>query len=285
MIIDCQTIASSLDAEILLAVQRFRESGVTPRMCEILATQTQSALSYSNTKKRKANALGIEYEARHFDQSVRLDDVLLKIAELNADDRVHGILIGMPTYSHINSEQLIAAIAPSKDVDGLGALNSFFLFSRQEHLGIAPATALAAIHILETRVSLLGKSVTVLGRGRTVGRPLAALLVNRDATVTVCHSRTATSALENVVRESEIVVTATGAPGIVQSDWFGSGQVVIDCGIAFVNGKTTGDVNSIEVSERGAIVSPVPKGVGLVTNSMIFANLLRAVNLRLNHDK
>jgi methylenetetrahydrofolate dehydrogenase (NADP+)/methenyltetrahydrofolate cyclohydrolase len=249
-------------------------------MCEILATQTQGTLSYSNTKKRKAAKFGIEYEAVQFGAEVHLDEVLKKINQLNCDDRVHGILVGMPTYPHIDSEKLAAAIVPNKDVDGLGPLNSYFVFSNQEHRGIAPATAVAAIHILEKRMSLRGKSVAVIGRGRTVGRPVAAMLINRDATVTICHSRSPKAALECVVRNSEIVIAATGIPGVAQNEWFRSGQTVIDCGIAFIDGKTCGDLNALEISSSGATVTPVPKGVGLVTNSMIFGNLLRAISLR-----
>src|SRR5665213_2040107 len=135
MIIDCQTIAETYDAEIQIAVQRLVDSGITPRLYEILATQTQGTLSYSNTKKRKASKLGIHYEAVHFGQDVHLGEIVEKVNQLNADDQVHGILIGMPSYSHIDSEILIAAIEPRKDVDGLGVLNSYFVFSNQEHCG------------------------------------------------------------------------------------------------------------------------------------------------------
>jgi len=251
-------------------------------MCEILATQTQGTLSYSNTKRRKAEKLGIQYEAVRFDPQVHLSEIVAKILEFNGDDEVHGIVVGTPTFSHIDSEQLIASIDPRKDIDGLSPLNSFYVFSNQEHLGIAPATAIAAIHIIEKQVSLLGKNVAMIGRGRTVGRPVAAMLNNRNATVTICHSRTHPAALERIVRESEIIIAATGVPGTVHSAWFASGQIVIDCGIAFVDGKLVGDLNAIDVSERGVAVTPVPKGVGLVTNSMIFNNLLDAINLRLD---
>ncbi len=280
MIIDCLSISKNFDAGVQAAVQRLRDGGSTPRMCEILATHSEGTLSYSATKKRKAHALGIEYEPLNYSQEVHFTEIVDKITQLNANPEVHGILIGMPMYSHLDSEKLIATIDASKDVDGLGPTNSYFVFSNQEHLGIAPATAVAVVHILETRFSLRGRSVAVVGRGRTVGRPVGAMLTNRDATVTVCHSRTPKPELERIVRNSEILIAATGTPGVVRSEWFSRDQTVVDCGIAIVNGKTVGDLNSAEVSDRGAFVTPVPKGVGVVTNSMIFGNLLQAVKLK-----
>lgn len=280
MIIDCRSIADAFDAELVHAVGRLKDAGITPCMQEILATQVQGTHSYSNTKRLKAERLGVQYGAIHFGHEVHIEEILSKITELNTDQKVHGVLIGMPVYSHIDSEKLIAAIDPLKDVDGLSPVNAYAIFSNNEHLGIAPATAIAAIHILEKLLSLRGKEVAVIGRGRTVGRPLASMLTNRDATVTICHSRTPTVILERIIRQSEIVITATGVPGVIQTDWFSRQQTVVDCGIAFTDGKTVGDVNALEVSERGAAVTPVPKGVGLVTNSMIFGNLLHAINLR-----
>lgn len=223
--------------------------------------------------------MGIDYVGIGFAQQATSGEILSRIRELNDDGEVHGILVGMPTFSHVEGEELIAEIVRNKDIDGLGPDNSYFLYSNQEHLGIAPATAVATIHILESRTSLKGKSVALIGRGRTVGRPVAAMLINRDATVTVCHSRTPADALERTMREAEIVVSATGAPGSVEEALFRPGQTAIDCGISFVNGKTTGDLNGAALSSRGIFVTPVPKGVGLVTNSIIFGNLLRAVSL------
>lgn len=279
MIIDCTAIAKAVDAATSSAIERLRARGIVPRMVEVLATDDAGTLSYSGTKRRKAEQLGAAYEALTFGPDAGIGDILTAIARLNADPATHGILIGMPTYKHIDAEKLLSAIAPEKDVDGLGDANSYHLFANQEARGIAPATAMAAIHILETRTTLRGKSVTLLGRGRTVGRPLAAMLTNRDASVTVCHSRTPAAVMEAAVRSADVIVAATGIPGIARSEWFRPGQVAVDCGIAFVDGKTTGDLNSAEISERGAAVSPVPRGVGTVTNAMIFANLLRSVDL------
>jgi methylenetetrahydrofolate dehydrogenase (NADP+)/methenyltetrahydrofolate cyclohydrolase len=280
MIIDCLTIAKSFDDEVRAAVAALREKGVRPRLGELLATSTQSAVSYSNTKRKKAETLGIDYEAVRFEPDVRMEQLLAKISEWNSDERIHGLLIGMPTYPNIEAEKLISAISPHKDVDGLAPFNSYAVYSNQEHLGIVPATAIAAVHILETITVIRGKRVAVIGRGRTVGRPVAAMLVNRSAIVTVCHSATPVATLEQTIRQSDIIVAATGSAGILKSEWFQPEQIVIDCGISFRDGKTVGDVNAEEISSVGVFVTPVPKGVGAVTNSIIFGNVIKAVNLR-----
>lgn len=279
MIIDCASIAVSLDNQIRSIVQDLRARGIVPRMCEVLATGASAALSYSKTKERKAKELGIEFEALHFSKDVHIGEILNKAAELNRDRSVHGVMIGMPTFSHIDGECLLSAIAANKDIDGLGPTNSYYLYSNQEHLAIAPATATAALCVLEGRGGVAGKRVSVIGRGRTVGRPLAAMLSNRDATVSICHSRTPRSALQEVIQGSDVVISATGTVGVVESSWFREGQVVIDCGISYSNGRVVGDVNAAEVSARGASVTPVPKGVGVVTNSTVFSNLLRGLSL------
>ena len=170
------------------------------------------------------------------------------------------------------------AIDYRKDVDGLGAFNTFYLGTNREDAGLVPATARAAIHILEGLGAISGRRALVIGRGPTVGRPAAQMLINRDATVTIAHSRTKN--LDSLFRSSEVVVSATGRPGLVDSEWINEGQVIIDCGISFADGKTVGDVSSAAADARNAIVTPVPGGVGGVTNAMIFSNLLKAMRLQ-----
>ncbi|WP_293932094.1 bifunctional 5,10-methylenetetrahydrofolate dehydrogenase/5,10-methenyltetrahydrofolate cyclohydrolase [Iodobacter sp.] len=279
MIIDCGAIVKKLDTELIDACSVLSKNTSPPKLCEILATSNQAVLSYAETKRRKAEGLGIIYESIICDQSKSTSDVIEVIQRLNEDSSVNGILVGLPTFSHVDSEMLVNAINHKKDIDGLGVKNSNLILSNQEHLGIAPATPSAALHIIESLLTLSGKNVCVIGRGRTVGRPLIQMLINRDATVTVCHSRTPLSAIEDAVKQSDIIITAIGCPGRVKSEWFSADQVAIDCGISFINNITTGDLDSAALSARGVIVSPVPKGVGAVTNSMIFSNLLKAIRL------
>lgn len=278
MLIDCRAIARRLESEIAAEVGLLKDRGLPPLLCEIIATDNDGVHSYARTKAKKATALGIEYRRLDFDRSTETATIADRIAELNSSADVHGIMIGLPVYKHLDGESLANLIASTKDIDGLGAVNTFYLVTNQEHRAIAPATAVAAIHIIQELTGLQGRRVAVLGRGRTVGRPVAEMLVNRDSTVTICHSRSKNIA--EIVAGSEVIVSAVGRQHFVAADWLREGQLVVDCGISFVDGKTTGDVESEAASSRGAIVSPVPGGVGVVTNIMIFANLLRAIRLQ-----
>lgn len=278
MLIDCRAIAGELDVATSSAIQDWKARGISPAVREIVATDNEAVHSYVRTKEKKGRSLGVEYAAIVFDRASSNERILGAIDELNGSAGVHGIMLGLPLFKHLDPELLANAIAGNKDIDGLGAANTAYLASNREHLALAPATAIAAVHILETLTGLSGRRVAVLGRGRTVGRPVAAMLVNRDATVTICHSKSRD--LDRLIAENEIVVSAIGRGLFVQTDWLRPSQIVIDCGISFIDGRTVGDVDSAAASERSVAVTPVPGGVGVVTNAMLFANLMRALALQ-----
>jgi methylenetetrahydrofolate dehydrogenase (NADP+)/methenyltetrahydrofolate cyclohydrolase len=278
MLIDCRVIARELDVATSSAIQDWVARGIAPAVREIVATDNEGVHSYVRTKEKKGRSLGVDYQVINCDRSVTNEQVLEIIDGLNAAPEVHGIMLGMPLFKHLDPEALADAITSNKDIDGLGSDNTAYLAGNREHLALAPATAIAAVHILETITGLSGRRVLVLGRGRTVGRPVAAMLVNRNATVTICHSRS--HHIDRLIQESEIVVSAIGRSQFVQPDWLKPSQIVVDCGISFVDGRTVGDVDSAAASARSVAITPVPGGVGVVTNAMIFANLLRAVQLQ-----
>ena len=278
MLIDCAKLVKEIDHNTTQTVQELTDNGMRPSVVELLATDNSAARSYAKTKEKKAASLGIGYRVKRISSTESEIDVLKMVADLNSDPSVHGIMLAMPTYKHLNADHIAGQIHPAKDVDGLGGPNTFFLATNQEYLGIQPATAIAAIHILESVTTITAKKILVLGRGRTVGRPLSAMLTNRNATVTVAHS--VSIAVDQLVRTSDIVISAIGRPRFVEPEWLVKGQIVIDCGISFVDGRTVGDVDTAAASARGAFISPVPGGVGTVTNSAIFLNLLKAIQLQ-----
>jgi len=278
MIVDCRKLASELDETTKYGVSVLKQAGTAPKIVEIIATGNQGVVSYSATKAKKAASLGIDYVPRIYEKAVTGEDVLKDIRELNADPSIHGIVVGLPLFVHLDEASVTNEVHQHKDIDGLGAFNTYFLAKNREDAGLLPATARAAVHILERLGAISGKRVLVVGRGPTVGRPVAQMLINRDATVSVAHSRT--TELERMVRESELVVSATGRHGLIHAEWISSGQVVVDCGISFSNGKTIGDVDSAAIDARGGIVTSVPGGVGVVTNAMLFSNLLKAMRLQ-----
>jgi methylenetetrahydrofolate dehydrogenase (NADP+)/methenyltetrahydrofolate cyclohydrolase len=278
MLIDCRAIARDLDIATSSAIRGWAARGIVPAVREIVATDNEAVHSYVRTKQKKADALGADYRAVTFDRSATTGQLLDAIGALNRDADVHGIMLGMPLFEHLDQDALANAIASNKDIDGLGAASTAYLAINREHLALAPATAIAAVHILEKVTSLSGRRVAVLGRGPTVGRPVAAMLVNRDATVTICHSRSRD--IDRIVAESEIIVSAIGRGRFVRPEWLRPSQIVVDCGISFIDGRTVGDVDAAAVTEPSVAITPVPGGVGVVTNAMLFANLLRAIELQ-----
>jgi methylenetetrahydrofolate dehydrogenase (NADP+) / methenyltetrahydrofolate cyclohydrolase len=278
MIIDCRKLASEVDEATRSGVSRLGQEGARPQVVEIIATDDQSVGSYSATKARKAASLGIGYTPRVYEKAVTAEEILKDIREMNADESIHGMIVGLPLFAHLDEESITNEVRHQKDIDGLGAFNTYFVANNREDAGLAPATALAAVHILGSLGAISGKRVVVVGRGPTVGRPVAQMLINRDATVSIAHSRTRD--LERMVRGSEIVVSATGRRGLIDPNWISHGQVVVDCGISFVDGKTVGDVDSAAIDAHGGIVTPVPGGVGVMTNAMLFSNLLKALRLQ-----
>ncbi len=212
------------------------------------------------------------------------DEVIKFIEKLNNDKDVHGILVELPLPKHIAKEKVMNAILPVKDVDGVTAVNRGYIFGGQEHLALIPATPLSCIELMtRSGIDLVGKRVALIGRGDTVGRPLASLLITRHATVTVCHTRT--KDIPSITRQCEIIVAAAGRKGLVTKDMVSPGTVVIDAGINEVkkeDGTTTivGDVEFDEVKEVAAAITPVPGGVGSLTTSIIMKNVLKAMKLQ-----
>jgi methylenetetrahydrofolate dehydrogenase (NADP+) / methenyltetrahydrofolate cyclohydrolase len=278
MIVDCRKLASEIDERTKHDILDLKKAGIQPKVVEIIATDNHGVISYSKAKTKKAAGLGIDYTARVYDTAVTREGLLSDISALNADRSFHGIVVGLPLFTHLDEVAAANEVYHRKDIDGLGAVNTYYLFKNREDAGLVPATARAAVHIIESLGPIAGKQVTVVGRGPTVGRPAAQMLINRDATVSIAHSRT--NGLERMIRESEIVVSATGRRNLIEPEWISPGQIIVDCGISFSDGKTVGDLDGEAIDARGGIVTSVPGGVGVVTNAMLFSNLLKAMRLQ-----
>jgi methylenetetrahydrofolate dehydrogenase (NADP+) / methenyltetrahydrofolate cyclohydrolase len=276
--INIRELAKDIDTRTLAEVSRLAARGEQLRVADVIASDDEAVLAYVKTKRAKAQKLGIYYEVRQLEPNCSMTEVQKLLENLDRDPAITGIMVSAPTYAHLNIDELLAEISPQKDVDGLSPLNVAHLASNEEHLALAPATALAAMHIIEQVTSLRGRNLVVLGRGRTVGRPVAQMAVNRDATVTICHSRT--QEIDRVAQHADILVSAIGRPDFVTASFSREQQIVVDCGISIVDEKVVGDVSFIEVSKIAAYVTPVPGGVGVLTNSFLFGNLLKAYALQ-----
>ncbi|MGD9125567.1 MAG: bifunctional 5,10-methylenetetrahydrofolate dehydrogenase/5,10-methenyltetrahydrofolate cyclohydrolase [Desulfarculaceae bacterium] len=273
-------IAKEIREEISKDVEALKAKEVEPKLAVLLVGDDEASVVYAQSKQKVGGNLGIEVDLKVMPGDAEETSVLEIIKEWNNDPKVHGILVELPLPKHISKEAVMEAVAPKKDVDGVHPVNRGYLLGGQEHLALIPATPLSCIALAERAgIELRGKRVTLVGRGDTVGRPLASLLIKRDATITVCHTKTVDLAAE--CQRGEIVVAAAGFAGLVKKDMISPGTVVIDAGInPTPDGKSIcGDVEP-DVEEVAAAMTPVPGGVGSLTTTIILQNLLKAIELQ-----
>lgn len=269
-------IAKRIREEVKADVARAEGAGVVPKMAAVITSDDPAALSYAQSKVRLAGKLGIELQIVEMDHPGQdaLEETLKGLSE---DPGVHGIMLELPLAGGLDLDRALDRIDPLKDVDGLTARNLGMLFDGREDETIVPATPQACILLAETVGPLSGRQVAVIGKGRTVGKPLIALLLNRRATPVICHSKTRDTAA--AIKDSEVVFVAVGKAGLLRADMVHAGQTLIDAGINVVDGKIVGDV-APEAQEAAAAFTPVPDGVGPVTTALIFKNLMKAIRLQ-----
>ena len=271
-------VAKAMREEIAAQVKGL--GNIQPKLAVVLVGDDEASHVYAQSKIKVGEQMGISVEVHLRPADTPEDDVLGFIDQLNADKAVHGILVELPLPKTIQKERVMNRLDPLKDVDGVHPINRGYLLGGQEHLALVPATPLACIELIQrSGLDLKGKRVTLVGRGDTVGRPLASLLIKRDATITVCHTKTAD--LAGTIKAAEIVVAAAGFPKLVKADMLAPGQTVIDAGInQLPDGSLLGDVDTEAAAEVVRAITPVPGGVGSLTTTVIMQNLLKAVELQ-----
>jgi len=275
-------IANKIREEIIAEVESLKAKGIQPKLAVLLVGDDEASVVYARSKEKVGDKLGIVVDLTVKPADTSEEAVLGIIDQLNADPNVHGILVELPLPKHISKENVMARLDPKKDVDGVHPVNRGYLLGGQENLALIPATPLACVELMaRAGVELRGKRVALVGRGDTVGRPLASLLIKRDATITICHTKTVD--IPAITKAAEIVVAAAGAGAshLVKADMLSPGQVVIDAGInAKADGGITGDVDCDAAKEVVAAITPVPGGVGSLTTTIIMSNLLKAIKLQ-----
>jgi methylenetetrahydrofolate dehydrogenase (NADP+) / methenyltetrahydrofolate cyclohydrolase len=245
-----------------------------PGLATILVGDDPASAVYVRMKREDSAQVGIESFHHEPGADVSADALAALIRSLNADQRVHGILLQLPLPAHLDQDEFISLIDPAKDVDGLTSTNAGLLMQGREE-AMVPATPQGVMELItEAEAELEGARAVVLGRSILVGKPLAQLLLAANATVTHCHSRTRD--LPAVCREGDILVAAVGSPRLVTADMVGEGAVVIDVGTNRTDDGLVGDVDFDAVGERARAISPVPGGVGPMTRAMLLVNTLRA---------
>ena len=243
----------------------------------IYAGQNQASKKYIAKKADLASELGIDFKLWNISESSDPSEIIELINRLNRDKKSTGIIVQLPLPEKYETDFILEKIAPNKDVDGLCSVNLGKLIKNNS--GLFPATPEGIIRLLRHyKIEISGKNVVIVGRSNLVGKPLAQMFVNEDATVTIANGKT--KSLSDVTRKADILVSATGKPGIIKENMVKRGSVVIDVGTSFVNGKITGDVDFDEVSRKAGFITPVPGGVGPMTVAVLLSNLIKAHQLQ-----
>lgn len=279
MIISGKEISKALKDELKLEVDKIKEEGKRiPKLAVVLVGDNQASKVYVRNKERACNYIGIESLMINKDSDTSEDELLNLINELNIDESVDGILVQLPLPKHINETKVLEAIEASKDVDGFHPSNISKLFLNQDSL--VPCTPKGMMVLLDKiNYNLDGKEVVVVGRSNIVGKPVALLALNRNATITIAHSHT--SNLKEVCKRADVLICAIGKPKFFNKDYIKEGAVVLDVGInRDDNNKLCGDVDFNDVEDIVSYITPVPGGIGPMTITMLMDNTLKAYRNR-----
>lgn len=268
-------VTAALNERIKADVAKLQEKGVSPKLAIVRVGERPDDMSYERGAVKRCETLGVSYEKFLLDAQCSQEELMATIDRLNKDDEVHGILMFRPLPKHLDEDAVVAAMNPEKDVDGItdGSMAGVFMGKNQ---GFPPCTPQACMEILDHYgIDCTGKKAVVVGRSLVVGKPAAMMLLKKNATVTVCHTRTVD--MFSVVKEADIVIVAAGRPGVVDGRYLSEGQIVIDVGIN-VNeeGKLCGDVLFEEAEPMADMITPVPGGVGSVTTSVLVGHVVEA---------
>ncbi len=277
-ILDGKAVAQKIKDELKKEVEELKQGGICPKLAVIMVGNDSSSKIYVRNKSIACKEVGIEYEEYLLDENTTMNELLELINKLNKDDSVNGILLQSPIPKGLDINKAFKTIDPKKDVDGFNPCNVGKLCLGQDTL--ISCTPYGIIKLLEEYgIEIEGKDAVVVGRSNIVGKPMMQCLLNKNATVTICHSKTIK--LERVTKKADILVVAIGKPNFITKDMVKEGAVVIDVGInRKEDGKLCGDVDYEEVSKVASYITPVPGGVGPMTIAMLMNNIVKATKMK-----
>lgn len=267
--------ARALTEQLTTEAEALKAQGFAPCLCVIRLGERPDDIAYENGISKRCESTGIALRRLTLDADADTETVLNAVRQMNADSTVHGVLIMRPLPRHVDDAAVCAALDPRKDVDGITAGSMAMVYSGRGD-GFAPCTAEACVELLDyNQIGVAGKNIAIVGRSLVIGRPLALLLVRRDATVTVCHTKTAD--VRAVCRGADIVVAAAGVPRMIDGSYLSAGQTVLDVGINVdADGNLCGDVDFESAAATAAAITPVPGGVGTVTSAVLARHVVQA---------
>lgn len=274
-ILDGKVVSEAIKEKVKCDVASLKEKGILPHLTVLIIGNNPASQTYVRNKEKTCEQLGFKSTVIKFEEDATQEEVLEKIEELNNDSDVHGILVQLPIPKHFDTQLVLESISKDKDVDGFHPFNAGRMLSGttgENHP--FPCTPAGVIELLKyNNIEIEGKNAVIVGRSNIVGKPLVPLLLNENATVTVCHSKT--NNLKEVTKQADILIVAIGTPNFIKKDMVKNGAVVVDVGInRLENGKLTGDVDFEEVKEVASYITPVPGGVGPMTIAMLMNNTI-----------
>lgn len=277
-LLDGKKVSQKVKDELKIEVNELKKSGINPRLAVIMVGDNSASQIYVRNKNKVCDYIGIEFEEYILSEETKQEELLQLIDKLNNKKEVNGILLQSPIPNHLDINEAFRKISPEKDVDGFHPVNVGKLALGQDTF--ISCTPYGIIKILEDYdINIEGKNAVVIGRSNIVGKPMSQCLLNKNATVTICHSKTKN--LSDITKKADILVAAIGKPNFVTEDMVKPGAVIIDVGInRMEDGKLKGDVDFEEVSKKASYITPVPGGVGPMTIAMLMTNLVKAAKMQ-----
>lgn len=281
-IIDGKKISQDIKEEIKGFVDKRKARGLrVPKIVSILVGNDGGSIYYINNQEKVATSLGLNFNKLILDENIDEDKLIDIIKELNEDNNVDGIIMQVPLPKNLNEKKIINSISPNKDIDCLTYINQGKLYCGENVF--LPCTPNSVITLLERyNIELEGKNVVVIGRSNIVGKPVAQLLLNKNATVTICHSKT--NNLKDICKNADIVIVAIGRAKYLNKEYVNKNSIIIDVGTSSFNGKITGDVDFDDVINEVEMITPVPGGVGALTTTLLIKNSCEALENNENED-
>ncbi|MGG7143648.1 bifunctional 5,10-methylenetetrahydrofolate dehydrogenase/5,10-methenyltetrahydrofolate cyclohydrolase [Clostridium nigeriense] len=281
-IIDGKKVSQDVKEEIKTFIEKRKSKGLrVPKIVSILVGNDGGSIYYINSQEKVATSLGVNFEKILLNEDIKEDELISFIDKLNKDKYVDGIIMQIPLPKSLNENKIINTISPEKDIDCLTFVNQGKLYNGDKVF--LPCTPNSVVTLLERyNIELEGKNVVVIGRSNIVGKPVAQLLLNKNSTVTICHSRT--NNLKDICKQADIIVVAIGKAKFINKEFVNENSIIIDVGTSSLNGKITGDVDFDDIIDKVNMITPVPGGVGALTTTLLIKNSCEALEYNENKN-
>ena len=281
-IIDGKKVSQDIKEEIKSFIEERKTKGFrVPKIVSILVGNDGGSVYYINSQEKVATSLGVNFKKLLLSEDIKEDELISIIKDLNEDKEVDGIILQIPLPKNLNENKIINTISPNKDIDCLTFVNQGKLYNGEKVF--LPCTPNSVVTLLERyNIELEGKNVVVIGRSNIVGKPVAQLLLNKNSTVTICHSRT--NNLKDICKKADIIIVAIGKAKFINKEFVNENSIIIDVGTSSLNGKITGDVDFDDVINEVNMITPVPGGVGALTTTLLIKNSCEALKYNENEN-